>query len=688
MPKVKTVAPSESREKGQRSLDLPLYLQRFLPYWQQPQWLEADMWRNVVANQPIAVICRDTLISYVNSLDWKIEPRDSKQRDELKEEIKYYTRLFEYSNGYDYVQVNEFVGKDLLDIPFGGIVELGRESEPNGKVVWILPVDGGTCFPTGNKDFPVGQRLKEFSLNDVYFPEFAISRIFMSPRTEIKYSGWGMPPPERIYLAIALLSRGDRYYANLLLDTPPAGILDLIDMEKEAAEEWLKAWKDLLTGIDPYKIPVLYQHTKEAKWVAFTKSPGEIMFDKAIMQYAAITASGYGLSLSDIGFQAVSSGGETLAGSIRQERRVRKSGQAVIKAKFKLLRDRILPPDLEFTFIDMDDEQSVAMGRARLSDATAAAQYIDKRIFTPGEMRLQALQDGLITISVPEEVPSDSEFPVPTLGNSAERPSMLGRPVAVTAGGQGEVRQSIFEKELDRIVNIEDVRLKRLIRAAIVPVSVELSALNGNTVLEDDNLKTWNEWHDELLWNDLYSDMPELTLAVINDAMHEIDRAMSGDTWWIFDAKPSEMSKDLHTEFETVRINKLRSMAELDYELGNTSEIPKEFPEDKTLSRRFKMRVTRALSELVDTIPSRIKKAVISGTRKYLSLSNLRDTIEFDKVVISSENVAFVRNELLFVKDALIEELAETISSIINNVLGDVKCQNEDTEKIQIQENM
>ena len=108
MPKTKTTAPSESREKGQRSLSLPAYLNRYLPFWSQPEWLEADRWRYVVANQPIAVICRDTLISYINSLEWKIEPRDSTQRDELKEEIKYYTRLFtcDEDGEYDYVQVN------------------------------------------------------------------------------------------------------------------------------------------------------------------------------------------------------------------------------------------------------------------------------------------------------------------------------------------------------------------------------------------------------------------------------------------------------------------------------------------------------------------------------------------------------------------------------------------------------
>jgi hypothetical protein len=43
MPKTKTVAPRVSREKGQRSIDLPEALIRILPPWQNPKkFLEAN----------------------------------------------------------------------------------------------------------------------------------------------------------------------------------------------------------------------------------------------------------------------------------------------------------------------------------------------------------------------------------------------------------------------------------------------------------------------------------------------------------------------------------------------------------------------------------------------------------------------------------------------------------------------
>ena len=246
MPRIKTKTPRVSREKGQRSIDLPEALIRILPPWSNPKkFLEANIWRGIVARQPTAVICREALISSYLSLEWKIEPKDSEKRDELKEEIEYYTEFFNYTGKYYYDQIIEWIGKDMLDIPFGGAAELGREGDsPDGKVLWIELLDGGTLFPFPNKKTPVGQLVRDSGMTTpIFFPAHAINRVYYSPETYIRLEGWGMPPPQKIFLAIQLLDRGDFYYANLLLDTPEAGILDLGDMSKKAAEEWVKGYK-------------------------------------------------------------------------------------------------------------------------------------------------------------------------------------------------------------------------------------------------------------------------------------------------------------------------------------------------------------------------------------------------------------------------------------------------------------
>jgi len=478
MPRVKKTMPSESREKGQRSLDM--YLPRFVPPFRQPDWLTSDMWRNIVARQPFAMVCRETLISQLTSLEWKVEPRDSTQRDELKGEIKYYSKLFEYGGHYDYVSLLEWICKDLMDLPFGGAVEVGREGDdPNGKVEWIIPLDAGTLFPTLNFDYPVGQYVPYNTTEMVFFPKHAINRVLYSPRTDIKREGWGLAPPEKIYLAIELLNRGDVYYANLLIDTPQIGILDLMNISKDSAEEWVKSWREMLVGIDPFKIPVLYEHDKEAKFISFTRPPTELMFDKTILKYAALVASCYGMSLSDIGMQVASSGGETLAGSIRQERRTRKTGFARLKYKIKLFFDRMLPEDLEFKFIDLDDEYSVALGRARLASATAFSQLMQESVFTNDEVRQQMIADGLINISIPEKAP-ERVIPQndPNNFGKPERPSLLGKPISPSQGGYGEVKAELLSKAYD-LAMLDDKNFRNLV--------VEME--DGFDELEDDEKK-------------------------------------------------------------------------------------------------------------------------------------------------------------------------------------------------------
>lgn len=490
MPRTKTTYPEPTREKGQRNLDLPLYLDRIIPAFSQPEWLEARRWRTFVANQPFATIFRDTLLSNVLSLDWKIEPKDNEKRDEYKEDINYYTDFFNDTGEYDYAELIEWIGKDVLDLPFGGAAEVGREGDsPDGKVLWLDPLDGGTLFPTMNKNYPVGQAVMEMSMRQVYFPAHAINRIYLSPRTDIRRKGWGMPPPEKIFLAIEMLRRGDIYYANLLLDTPEAGILDLIDMSKESATNWVEAWKSMLAGIDPFKIPVLYEHEQSAKWIPFTKPPADIMFDKATMKYVGLVAAGYGMSASDVGFSPVSSGGETLAGSIRQERKTRKTGLTLMKRKFTTFFNRLLPDYLEWKFIDLDDEVSTNVGRARLASMTAIGSAIDKRVLTPNEGRQQLVSDGLITISIPEEYPEE-EMPEPMQtpfggnqpGESPERPSLLGRPISPSQGGYGEIKSFIDD---DIIGDLSDYIRIPLFQedSEIVEGEVNMSNQNGEMSL-------------------------------------------------------------------------------------------------------------------------------------------------------------------------------------------------------------
>lgn len=456
--------PLPTKERGQRSSNLSdTWLTRFTPAWQRPPRWDANTWRSWILQQPVAIICRETLIANLLSLDWKITPRDMKYKDELDGTIKHYTRLLEQGGNnpelsLDYSSLVEWVAADLLDTAFGGVAEVGRKGDSeNGRVMWLKPVDAATMYPTLNREFPAVQYWT--GLEAIPFPAHAMARTYMSPRPWMDRQGWGIAPPEKVYFALELLNRGDKYYANLLLDIPTAGILDLGDMEKASAEEWVDAFRTFMNDTETaFRVPVLYEHNNPVQYIPFGKEPNNIMFDKITQKYASIVASAYGMTLNDIG---LAGGGDTLAGTIRSDVKYNKTGFARVKAKMEYFFNQILPPTLQFLYIDYDSESNVAMGRARLATASAFKMLQELKQFSPQELRQQAIADGLFSITLPDQLPDESEFPEPEMQNpnvtqgtgmkkkvgKATGTSKSGNPKSPREGGEGEFNTRSLDKD-------------------------------------------------------------------------------------------------------------------------------------------------------------------------------------------------------------------------------------------------
>jgi hypothetical protein len=494
---IQTLLPKQRSAPGGNLLN---YLYRVVPAWMGPNWWESQIWRNFVMSVPIAAVCRQTAVSQLTALDWKIVARDSNQTDELKSQIKYYTRLLDNESMYDGLDFTgrlEWLGKDLLDLPFGMAAEIGRENDnPGGKVVWIRCLDAGTLMPSLNADFPVIQRVPNMPMEPIAFPAYSISRQYMNPRSDIWREGWGMAPPELIYLVFELMKRGDKYYADLLLNTPQVGLLDLGDTTKETAQEWMKETQDLFAGTDPMKIPVLYEHTTKVEWIPFQMNPNELMFDRITSRYANLICAGYGMSPSDIGMGGGSNGGETLSGTIRDERKTKKNINAILKKKFKSFFDRILQEDLEFTWIDFDDDQNVARGRARLANAQANEIFIRNHVYSPQELRAQGLVDGLVTVSVPETL-DDKKVNWPESGNTT-RPGLIGEKVSADNGGRGETSsvQASFADATDGIINLKK-QADKTVKQAYEPIRDFITSIQHMTPTQ---LEEWKKHIQDALW--------------------------------------------------------------------------------------------------------------------------------------------------------------------------------------------
>ena len=677
MPRVKTIIPGiPSREKGQRSLD-DMYISRFIPPWAQPLWERAEFWRAVVARLPAATVCKEYIISNISSLDWKIEPRESTQREELKEEIIYHTELFEaggYYNdsGWDFLKMIEFGLSDALDLPFGTAFETIREGDKkDGRVLYILPIDGSTLSPTWDRDWPVFQRIQSNPTQTVVFPAHAINRFYYSPRTEIKMEGWGMPPPEKIFLAMEMIRRGDIYFSKFLSDTPEAGVLDLMDMDQESAEEWVSAFKNLFTGIEPMKIPVLYEHTTAAKWIPFGKDPNSLQFQQTYHQYVTLTCAGYGISPTDIGFPSKGGGGgETMSGAIRDDRRTKKTGIARTKLGLQYWFNRMLPKTLKFTWIDLDDEVSVALGRARLANATAFSQYINLRMISPKEARLQTIADGLITIPVPEDVPED-EFKVleDAQQNANERPGMLGSPINPSQGGKGEiVNRSLFDDFLLDILDIPDVKIRKLAKAILPSMEKEL-----NTVLSDldpSEYRYWIDWHNQVLWGNITEDIPELTLSTIELSRKPIKQIIQNEKWLSFDTSNlTKVTNDLASMAGSIYVVHQVSQSQSQYENGKSesyvSESEVEVPDE--FIKTFKSWARREIRQFISELD--ISKSVIIGLRNSIIKTGLVELLDKDESLSDNNVVSNVRYALAEYYHMKLQEFYKIIDQYLEEYL-------------------
>jgi hypothetical protein len=657
--RVKRTSPSVSRESGQRSLQVSApFFYRWLPQWKQPDWLGAERWRGFVQAQPVAVDCREAIINNTLALAWKISPRDSTRLDELSPLIEYYTNFLSHTGEYEFADIVEWILKDYLDLPFGSGTEVGREGDrPDGKVRWIRLLDGGTLFPTRNTQYPVGQSMPSDVQHPVFFPAHAINRLYMSPRTEFMRTGWGMPPPEKIYLAIELISRGDQYYSKLLLDTPEAGLLDLINMSKSSAETWIDAFRSYMQGVDPFNIPVLYEHDQPAKWIPFGRPPTELMFDRVTLKYAAMVCSGYGLTLSDIGFSSSTSGGDTLAGSIRQERTSKKQGFSKAKQRTQAWFNRLIDPTqtrIKFEWVDLDDEFAIAQGRARLANATAMQQMVDGGIISPQESRLQLIADRTFTISMPEKLPPDAQKKLDILGKSPERPGMLGAPVSPSQGGHGEVLpRSKFEDTLYQIVSVPDIKLKRLANA-VLPISSTLinRALDE---LSPNEMNLWSNWQHEVLWGNIEKDIPELTFTLLDSAKKKLEALMQSDAWWEVFSEPADLIDEISTMIWEVH-------AEDSYVCGksNSLEVKVNKAKDIKLRKLLKTELARLNLEL----KSGVQTAIIDGTNRYLAKlgEKLDETLKIDDNLIND-----VRSQLMFLYENTLNDFGKKLQEIMES---------------------
>ena len=608
-----------------------MYFYRNLVPFANPEWMDGNRWRIIARSQPVVMDVISSLTMYIHGLPWDIRAKDPKRTKELENEIKYHIDVFNSAqDGAGILPYMELLLEDFNMIPFGAGTETVRykpnrgDLDPRGKLYKILSVDGATFFPandpTGNV---VAVQVPPYSKNadaqNIVFNKNELVRMYRFPRPELIRRGWGMPPLERVFLAVELLSRGDKYYANLLLDTPEAGILDLGDMTQESAEKWISSARIMFSGLEPFKVPVIAEHTTPVKWIPFGRPPSELLYNETYEKYAQLVTAAYGLTLSDIGWRG--SSGNSLAGAMREDRKSRATGYATVRKYLETHFSLMLPNELVFKFIDIDDEALAAKGRARSANAVAGRNLIEAGIFTPLQWSQQMVADGLVTIPIENDEPKIEDFEVTMAlkngGNAAAeqaqggsglnaqrdvrgtnlRDDVMGKEqVPASSGGMGTIkrasvldttkfRELIYSRLLNIITRASRPRLKKLMRLALRNAFPVLRT----AFTENSNVEGWRtELMSFYLGDNSVFAGDEIVERAANGILENLNPYFEKDRWWTLEASEDELADNLVEFYARGLLDGAKNIQEALYEtdIVDSPEIPVDINRDDLYTDR------------------------------------------------------------------------------------------------------
>lgn len=272
------------------------YISRMPIYFTNPTFMTYDQWR-LVAREPVTRLCIRHIIREITALEWDISSKNSKKDEE---QIKYYKGIFDRAD--DGEGLDALVSRtlqDALELPIGGNIEMAPDSLTH-MLGGLYHIDGATLYPTYDMDIPFVQ-IDPYNANAmVWFGRDELLRLQLQPRPDIKRRQFQEAPVESAFLAIEALSKIYLYYIRQLSDTPMAGVLDLMDFTQDEAIEWAVGFRELFESIDPLKIPLLYDHTKPAKFLPFGRSPNDLNIVEQFKRFAEIVAASFGLSIGDL----------------------------------------------------------------------------------------------------------------------------------------------------------------------------------------------------------------------------------------------------------------------------------------------------------------------------------------------------------------------------------------------------
>lgn len=336
--------------------------------------IDAARWR-LVASEPINRMARRMIQREISSLNWRIRPLD---RDNINQRSAavYYSEVFK-----DYRDLVTKVLKGVCELPQGGAWEVGWRQPalfgegPRGTLEFVDFLDAGTLHPTTSDTFPVVMMDPTNRLRKAYFKDEQLVRILAHPRDEFDREWWQESPTEASYLAIEALSRIYVYSLKQLMDTPPLGILDLMDFSEQAAKNWAGNLREMVEGVDHIKVPVLYEHTTPAQYIKLSTDFDTLRIPQQFEQYAELILGNYGLSVDDL---RILGRAHSKAGVAVSQKVTLRTGIGFFAELVKDSIQSVLPDFLVFEYSepDIEEERSKAQIEAARTRALQTIPWL------------------------------------------------------------------------------------------------------------------------------------------------------------------------------------------------------------------------------------------------------------------------------------------------------------------------
>lgn len=376
----------------------PPYITRQPMHLANPTAFSPQQWR-MIAREPITRLCIRHIVRELVALEWKINSKNPKDEQTLKK----ITTVFERSDegdGWDAWLARML--EDSLVLPIGGNSEIVPDPM-TGMIGALCHVDGATLYPTYEPDIPFVQINPYNTTERIYFVFGDLMRLLIQPRPELQRRPFQEAPVEAAFIGIEALSRIYVYYLKQLTDTPIMGVLDLMDMTQDEAAEWAKGFREMMDGIDPLKMPLLYDHTRPARFVPLGRSPQDINLIEQFKRFAEIVTAAFGLSIGDL---RLFEHERVLAGVEASQRVTARSGVGFYAQAVEDMINRtiLLSTQTGFSFkfilgMTGEDQQKTMLDQSRVSILTQLAGP-SQALMKPEDAQAQLKAWGIVDVEL------------------------------------------------------------------------------------------------------------------------------------------------------------------------------------------------------------------------------------------------------------------------------------------------